>query len=194
MFERFTVQARQTVVAAQEQASRLGDQYIGTQHLLVGLIAHPATLSAGLLAGHGLDATTAERLLAGLPADPSTDIDADALAAIGIDLNAVRERVEATLGPGALDQPAGRRADRRGRSFSGHLPLTRRAKKSLELALREAQHLHHGYIGDGHLLLGLIGQADCSATRIIVAAGIEPDQLRLELRQQLPPDLAASAG
>ena len=193
MFERFTVQARQTVVAAQEQARRLGDQHIGTEHLLLGLIAQPTALSARLLAGHGLDAATAERIIAATPVDSATDLDADALAAIGIDLNAVRDRVEAAFGPGALDQPS-ERGGRRGRTLAGHLPLTRRAKRSLELALREAQRLHHGYLGDGHLLLGLIGQADSSASRVIVAAGIDPDQLRLELQQQLPPDLRASAG
>jgi ATP-dependent Clp protease ATP-binding subunit ClpA len=194
MFERFSVQARQAVVAAQEHARRLGAHHIGTQHLLLGLIAHPATLSARLLADHGLDAATAQRILTGMAGDDSTDLDADALAAIGIDLNAVRDRVEATFGPGALDRPRGRRWDRRGNGLSGHLPLTRRAKRSLELALREAQRLHHGYLGDGHLLLGLVGQPDCSASRIIVAAGIDPDQLRAELEQQLPPDVAASAG
>jgi len=193
MFERFTVQARQTVVGAQEQARRLGDQHIGTQHLLLGLIGQPTTLSARLLAGHGLDAATAERIVAATPADSAADLDADALAAIGIDLNAVRDRVEAAFGPGALDRPS-ERGGRRGRTLAGHLPLTRRAKESLELALREAQRLHHGYLGDGHLLLGLIGQTDCAASRVIVAAGIDPDRLRLELQQQLPPDVGASAG
>jgi len=194
MFERFSVPARQTVVAGMEHARRLGDRQIGTEHLLLGLIVQPRTVSSRLLAAHGLDADAAERLRTGMAGRAATDLDADALAAIGIDLGAIRERVEAAFGPGALDTPSGRGADRQRESRSGHLPLTRRAKKSLELALREAQRLHHGYIGDGHLLLGMIGQPDSSAASIIVAAGIDPGQLRTELLDQIPPDIAASAG
>ena len=192
MFERFTVQARQIVVAAQEEARRLGDQHIGTEHLLLGLIGRPATSSAGLLSGHGLDAATAGRILAGMVRDVADGMDAEALETIGIDLGAVRERVEATFGPGALDQRSGP-ADRR-RSRRGHLPFTRHAKQSFGFALRAAQRLHHGYIGDGHLLLGLLEVGDSSATRILVAAGVDPRHLRAEVEQQLPPDIAASTG
>lgn len=195
MFERFTEQAREIVVAAQLNARRLGHGFIGTEHLLLGLLDQPECPAAQLLATHGLTKQSAEQTLLGMAGrSENDDIDAEALGAIGIDLDAVRERVEATFGPGALDRPGDRRASRRRRPPTGHIPFTRGAKKSLELALREAQRLQHNYIGDGHLLLGLIREGHGIASQIFVGAGIDPKQLRTEMERQLPPDFNAAAG
>ncbi|WP_029136509.1 Clp protease N-terminal domain-containing protein [Nakamurella lactea] len=194
MFERFTEEARAVVVMAQENARQLGHSYIGTEHLLLGLLDRPQTLAARLLAEHGLDKKTAEQTFLGMAGVSEDDeIDAEALGAIGIDLDAVRRRVEATFGPGALE-PRGDRRSKRRKTVTGHIPFTRRSKKALELALREAQRLHHNYIADGHLLLGLLREGNGIASQIIVGAGIDPKQLREEIDAQLPPDFIASTG
>jgi ATP-dependent Clp protease ATP-binding subunit ClpA len=195
MFERFTDEARAVVVMAQTDARRLGHHYIGTEHLLLGLLDRPHTLAHRLLNQHGLDRASAERVLHAMPGFSEDDeLDAEALGSIGIDIDAVRARVEATFGRGALDRPRDRPGGRRKKPPTGHLPFTRGAKKSLELALREAQRLHHNYIGDGHLLLGLLREAHGLAAQIIVGAGIDPKQLRAEIEEQLPPDFFASTG
>src|SRR4051794_4243785 len=115
MFERFTHEARETVVQAQAEARRLHSGRVGTEHLLLALLGQH-TPTAAVLARHGLSrepVTTAVQEL-------TDGLDADALGSLGIDLGAVRERVEATFGPGALDQqPADRRR-------GGHVPFSPR--------------------------------------------------------------------
>lgn len=194
MFERFTEDARQVVVLAQHDARQLGHHFIGTEHLLLGLLDRPQTLAAHLLAEHGLDKQAAQTTFHAMTGRREDDeLDAEALGAIGIDLDVVRRRVEAAFGAGALDRQRRPRGQRR-KLPSGHLPFTRRAKKTLELALRESQRLHHRYIGGGHLLLGLLREGDGIAYQIIVGAGIDPKQLRAELDEQLPPDYTSAAG
>jgi ATP-dependent Clp protease ATP-binding subunit ClpA len=188
MFERFSRDAREVVTRAQAEARRLRHDYIGTEHILLGLLDQPATLSARLLAEHGLTRAGSEaailRLLGAALPRPD-ELDGDALEAIGIDLAAIREKVEAAFGPGALDRNPVR--TRTGRLVSGrHLPFTNRAKKALELALREAVHLKHNYIGDGHILLGLLRGGDGLAVKVIADASIDFDALRAELHQRLP--------
>ena len=113
MFERFTDRARRVVVLAQEEARIINHNYIGTEHLLLGLIHE----------GEGVAAKAMERL--------------------GVSIDVVRERVVQIIGQG-------------GAAPTGHIPFTPRAKKVLELSLREALQLGHNYIGTEHLLLGLI--------------------------------------
>ena len=106
------------------------------------------------------------------PADG--DVDADALAALGIDLDEVRRRVEEAFGPGALDRA---RAPKR-RFLGGHIPFAKEAKKALELALREALALKHNYIGTEHILLGLL-HAEGAAHDVLVERGVLLDVARV---------------
>jgi len=143
MFERFTDRARRVVVLAQEEARLLGHNYIGTEHILLGLIHEHDGVAAKVL----------ERL--------------------GISLEAVRERVEAIIGVGGDDVP------------TGHIPFTPRAKKVLELSLREALQLSHNYIGTEHILLGLIREGEGVGAQVLVNLGAELSAVRQEVIQQL---------
>jgi len=126
MFERFTPRARRSVVAAQEEARTLGHNYIGTEHVLLGLLSEPEGLGAR------------------------------ALGPFGVSLAGTREEVAAKVGTGT--EP-----------MKGHIPFTPRAKKTLELALREALQLHHNYIGTEHILLGLIREKEGAGPQILAA-------------------------
>ncbi len=195
MFERFTVAARGAVVEAQAEARRLNHNYIGTEHLLLGLLAEPETVAGRVLHGLGIESQAmrvelVEILGTGAPAEP----DASALDAIGIDLDAVRRRVEEAFGPGALDralssQPCGRRrwGRRRQRHTGafGHIPFTPRAKKVLELSLREALRLGHNYIGPEHVLLGLLREGQGLATQILVRRGLAIESIRAQVLEEL---------
>ena len=130
MFERFTDRARRVVVLAQEEARLLNHNYIGTEHILLGLIHE----------GEG--------------------VAAKALESLGISLEAVRAQVEEIIGHG-------------GQAPSGHIPFTPRAKKVLELSLREALQLGHNYIGTEHILLGLIREGEGVAAQVLVKLGAD---------------------
>jgi hypothetical protein len=142
MFERFTNQSRRVVVLAQEEARMLDHNYIGTEHLLLGLL-HEGRGSA-----------------------------ARALEAMDVTLQGVRDQVIEIIGRGQA-KPA------------GHIPFTPRAKKSLELSLREALQLGDGYIGTGHLLLGLIHQGDGVAVQILDKLGANLKDLRARVTEEL---------
>ena len=135
MFERFTDRARRVVVLAQEEARMLNHNYIGTEHILLGLIHE----------GEG--------------------VAAKALESLGISLEAVRSQVEEIIGQGQA-------------APTGHIPFTPRAKKVLELSLREAVALRHNYIGTEHLLLGLVRVEDRVVADTLAAFGIERGPLR----------------
>ena len=135
MFERFTDRARRVVVLAQEEARMLNHNYIGTEHLLLGLVHE----------GEGI----ASR----------------ALESLGITLNSVREQVQDIIGPGA-------------NAPSGHIPFTPRAKKVLELSMREAIQLNHGYIGTEHILLGMVRANEGVANQVLAKLGVEPAAVR----------------
>ena len=142
MFERFTDRARRIVVLAQEEARMLQHNYIGTEHLLLGLIHE----------GEG--------------------VAAEALESLGIGLEAVRQQVEEIIGRGQ-------------HAPSGHIPFTPRAKKVLELALREAIQLGHNYIGTEHILLGLIREGDGVAAQVLVRLGAGLNRVRQQVIQLL---------
>ena len=142
MFERFTERARRVVVLAQDEARMLNHNYIGTEHILLGLIHE----------GEG--------------------VAAKALESLGISLDAVRQQVEEIIGQGQ-DAP------------SGHIPFTPRAKKVLELSLREAQQLGHNYIGTEHILLGLIREGDGVAAQVLVKLGADLNRVRQQVIQLL---------
>jgi len=226
MFERFTDEARHIVVRAQDEARRLGHDYIGCEHLLLAASAARAP-AAEVLRDRGV---TPERVEAemlsiighGDSADPVRGLDRDALAAIGIDLDVVRARIEASFGPDALARAARARAraDRRPRRpawgkgpvaelihrrrrqrrrlagpgphpaavhihtplfpgrAGGHIPFTPRAKKCLELSLRQALALHDNYIGVQHVILALLGLKDGMPKAILAGLGASGDSLR----------------
>ena len=142
MFERFTDRARRVVVLAQEEARLLNHNYIGTEHLLLGLIHE----------GEG--------------------VGAKALESLGIGLEVVRGKVNEIIGEGTA-------------SPEGHIPFTPRAKKVLELSLREALQLGHNYIGTEHLLLGLVREADGVASRTLAEIGCSVERVRGQVTQIL---------
>ncbi len=172
MFERFTSDARSAVVDAQLVARQARSRSIDSRHVLVGLA------DADGRAGAALDAVGVDRdaMAARLRAQLSeAGLDAAALASLGIDLDAVRRRADQVFGVGSLD-----RATARGRR--GHIPFTSDAKKSLELALREAVRAGASSIHDGHLLLGILRNAGTAAelelSRSLAAAGTDAEALR----------------
>ena len=179
MFERFTDEARNAVVAAQREASALNHGWIGTEHLLLALLADADGRGGRVLRDFGVDVAWARSEVERIVGRGEPDLDADALATLGIDLDAVRERVERTFGAGALS----RRRCRRGLMTGGALPLTARAKKALELSLREAIAMGDDHIGSEHLLLGLAREGDGVAGRILRSRGIDGDTVRAALQR-----------
>ncbi len=163
MFERFTKDARAAVEQAGHEAGALGADRIESVHVLLGTIAEPSTVAARALASLG---ATPDRVRA---AARGSALDADALAAIGISLDSVREQVEASFGAGALDSP---RPATNPRQFSPD------AKKLLELSLREAIRLKNRHIDTGHLLLGAVRDSDSSASRALSSLGLDADTVR----------------
>jgi ATP-dependent Clp protease ATP-binding subunit ClpA len=185
MFEHFTDRARGAVVLAQEEALGLRHNHIGTEHLLLGLLHDRASVGRKALdrLGVRLEDVRSEvvRAVGEGPPAPLGEQDAEALRAIGIDLDEVRRRVEATFGEGALERitPSGRRR-RRTRCIpsTGRVPFTPRAKKVLELALRESRALHHQYIGTEHILLGLVREREGLAAEILAERDVSDQRVR----------------
>ncbi|HEX6151818.1 Clp protease N-terminal domain-containing protein [Nocardioides sp.] len=172
MFERFTKEARAAVVGAQDVAREAGARSIDTRHLLVALLERPGP------ALHALRAieVDVEAVLAQARADVRAGgIDADALAGIGIDLDAVRRQADAVFGPDALE--------RAGRKSAGHIPFTTDAKKALELALREAIRLKHKRLGGSHLMLGIL-RAKSPGRALLEHTGVDTDAFRTALEEQ----------
>jgi ATP-dependent Clp protease ATP-binding subunit ClpA len=183
MFERFTDGARAVVVNAQQQARGLSHDYIGTEHLLLALLEDEADVASEALRSHGVRAPEVkDRIVHGA----GGGLDAEGLAMLGIDLDEVRRVTEANFGPGALARPA----RPRGRPRSQHLPFTKRAKKVLELSLREALHLGHKHISAGHILLGLLREGDGLGTRVLVGVGVDLAELRDEVSRRLRAEAA----
>src|SRR6202167_1792444 len=142
MFERFTDRTRRVLVLAQEEARLLNHNFIGTEHILLGLIHE----------GEG--------------------VAAKALESLGVSLEAVREKVEETIGPA-------------GTSTTGSPPFTPLAKKVLELSLREALQLGHNYIGTEHMLLGLVREGEGVAAKVLVSLGADLSRVRQQVIQLL---------
>ncbi len=142
MFERFTEKARRVVVYAQEEAKKLNQNYIGTEHLLLGLIREDDGIAA------------------------------KALESLDVSLDDVREQVEELIGEGTYVP-------------TGHIPFTPRAKKVLELSLREALQLGHNYIGTEHILLGLIREGEGVAAQVLLNLGADLEKVRSAVLQLL---------
>ncbi|MEN9300675.1 MAG: ATP-dependent Clp protease ATP-binding subunit ClpC, partial [Actinomycetota bacterium] len=217
MFERFTDRARRVVVLAQEEARLLNHSYIGTEHILLGLIHEGEGVAAKALeslnisleavraqveeiigqggsspSGHipftprakkvlelslrealqlGHNYIGTEHILLGLIRE-GEGVAAKALESLGISLEAVRQQVEEIIGQGQ-------------QAPSGHIPFTPRAKKVLELSLREALQLGHNYIGTEHILLGLIREGEGVAAQVLVKLGADLSRVRQQVIQLL---------
>lgn len=167
MFERFDDGARRAVVLAQEEAVALHHGWIGTEHLLLGVLRTDGD-GARLLAGFGVGAAGIRDDVVRIVGQGEDDIDRDALATLGIDLDAVRERVERAFGPGALVRRRGCRPGVMG----GSVPFSARAKKALELSLREAISLGDRDLRAEHLVLGLVREGDGVAARVLADRGV----------------------
>jgi ATP-dependent Clp protease ATP-binding subunit ClpA len=181
MWNRLTVQARQVVIAAQGERRRLRHDFIGTEHLLLGLLDDEAGPVAVLLREAGVDADQVRAEIA-RQVDGARqalgETDAEALRSIGIDLEAVRASVEESFGEGALEAPLppGRR-----RLFGRRSPgtrLSRRSQKVLELSLRESLRLRHAHITPEHILLGLLREGEGLAALILTRGGLDLAELR----------------
>jgi ATP-dependent Clp protease ATP-binding subunit ClpA len=177
MFERFTDEARLVVRLSQEEARRLRHPFIGTEHLLIALLEEGHGPAAQALKGHDVTAADLRRRVM-TAVGPSDDLDSEALATLGIDLDEVRRVTEASFGPGALDS--------RKPMKDGHIPFSKRAKKVLELSLRESLRLGHKYIGTGHMLLGLLREGEGLAAQMLVGSGVDLGALRDEVTRLIP--------
>ena len=178
MFERFGQDARRAVVRARHEAASTGQDQIGCEHLLLGLLAEPGPAAAAMTAA-GMELTALRAALPGVQPDPDP-LDADALASVGIDLDTVRRAADAAFGPGALD-----RAGRGGARRPGRMRFTAGAKKALERALRAAARLRHRQISGAHLLIGIIDQGDNGALDLLAASAVDAAGLRADLLARL---------
>jgi ATP-dependent Clp protease ATP-binding subunit ClpA len=179
MFERFRQDARRAVMRAREEAAAAGQGEIGCGHLLVGLLAEAGPAAAAMTAA-GLELTALRSRLPQAGRAEPDELDADALASVGIDLDQVRRAAEATFGPGALDRARRARARKPGR-----MRLTAGAKKALELALRAAIELRHRELTGGHLLIGIIDQGHNGALDLLSAFAASPAALRADVITRL---------
>lgn len=175
MFARFTPQAREAMVLAQEASARLRYPWLGTEHLLLGLLRQPGTPASRALEGLGVTTSSVERELIRTLGEPHRERalgeeDERALRTLGIDLREVRSRVEEAFGPGALDQA------RPGRCG---WPMMPRLKESLERAAREAG---RGLIETDHLLLGMLDVRGALAVETLRALGVPPEAVRASIR------------
>jgi ATP-dependent Clp protease ATP-binding subunit ClpA len=183
MFERFTQDARQAVVVAQDEARRLHHPRIGTEHVLLALLNETDSPAAEALRACGLEVADLRTRILRYVGSGEDGLDPEALAAIGIDLDQVRRATEASFGEGALAPKFARRP-------RGHIPFSPRAKKALELSLRESLRLKQKYIGSGHILLGLIREGDGLACKALVDAGVNLEQLRTDVTRRITAEAA----
>jgi ATP-dependent Clp protease ATP-binding subunit ClpA len=177
MLERFTTEARQVVVLAQQEARSLREPFIDGAHLLLG-IATVAGPGSRALQAAGVDVGRVRTASAEVGDPNRLPLDEEALAALGIDLGRVRAAAEAVFGAGALND----RSPRRRRHPDGHLPFTDTSKKALELSLRAAVVRGDRSIDSRHLLLGLLDAEDKRATAVLVRLEVDTVDLRRRLR------------
>jgi ATP-dependent Clp protease ATP-binding subunit ClpA len=185
MFERFAPSAREAVVMAREEAAGVGTAWIGTEHLLLGSLRVDSGGAARSLDLMGIAlADVRADVLSSVAADRG-ETDAEVLRSIGIDLEEVRRSVEEAFGPGALDRPSRRPSARCSDPSGARVPFTPRAKKVLQLALREARALGHDSIETEHVLLGLVRERSGRAYEILEARGATDRRVRLAVLAEL---------
>jgi ATP-dependent Clp protease ATP-binding subunit ClpA len=177
VFERFTELAKRAVTASQDAALALGHDFIGTEHLLLGLISTAGT-AGEVLREQGIELSQAReetvRLLeeAGVAATGGQEVK-NALSSLGIDVAEIQRRADSTFGPGAFRFP--------------RPAFTPRAKKALELTLCEAQALGHQHIDTEHVLLGLLAEGEGTAIQVLTALDVETSALRQALLARVTP-------
>lgn len=179
MFERFTEKARASIEMAGLEARSLGHDHLGTEHLLLGLL-RSGGVAAGVLAAEGVDVLAVRNQVRRRVGATSAS-DAEVLRRIGIDVDEVRAAVEESFGAGALDRPV-RTGRGRWRTRPVFAPA---AKKVLDLALREALHLQHRYIGTEHLLLAIVRLGEGVGHDILRDEVGDPETLRCKVMEAL---------
>lgn len=175
MFERFTVESRAVVLRAQDEARQLRHTCVGTEHLLLALLDPAAGAAYTVLHDAGVDAAQVRASIVARvdPAEPIISAnDAAALRTIGIDADAVLARIEEAFGPMAVHRTPCRSR------LAGRFGFSKRAKKVLELALREAVARRDHHIGSEHLLLGVLREANGLAAQILADTGCNVAELR----------------
>jgi ATP-dependent Clp protease ATP-binding subunit ClpA len=176
---RLTDEARHVLTCAEDEARRRGDAALGTGHLLLGLLSDGSGPSARALADLGVSPRVVEGALSLISVDLDGELgpsDIDALRAIGIDLDEVRERVEASFGPGALTPTTAR----------GRRPrMTDRAKEVWSASVRETRELGHRFLGSEHLLLGLNDVEAGAGAQILRRAGVTSGSVRTRVLEDL---------
>ena len=169
MFQRFTDRARSAVLAAQDSAVALGHDFIGCEHLLLGLAVDPTGVAGQVLGAFDLGPDELRRRIGG----PSPVSDSDALASLGIDLDAVRRQLEASFGEGVMAAPV-------------RVPFTPLARAALEGSVTQASELQHDYIGTEHMLLGVLDVEESRVTDLV--EGVDLDAMRHEVLVLAAPD------
>jgi ATP-dependent Clp protease ATP-binding subunit ClpC len=177
MFEKFTVYAKRAIMLAEEESMALGQEFLGTEHLLLGMIGVPQSGASQVLGGHGVTLTRAREQTveilrdAGVPTSTSTE----ALASIGIDIEEVRRRMDETFGPGRFRYPR---------------PVySPRARKMLEQTVQEAVALGQvETIDTEHMLLGMLPDTDSLGVRVLTALGLDTAALRPEILARVAPE------
>jgi hypothetical protein len=176
VFEKFTNLAKRSITLSQDEAITLGHDFIGTEHMLLGLVRVREGLAGEILGQQGITADqvrgAALRLLdaAGVSANGGREA-TEALASIGIDVEEIRRRADDTFGPGQFKFPR-----------PGY---TTRAKKVLELTLQESMELGHDYIGTEHLLLGLLAEGEGVGVEALGTLGVDPATLRTAVLERV---------
>jgi ATP-dependent Clp protease ATP-binding subunit ClpA len=177
MFERFEPAARQAVISARSEAAQAGQRKVSSEHVLLGLFAEPG-VAADTLAAAGLQAAELRsRIPRGSHIAEAGGLDAEALASLGIDLDAVRRVTDAAFGRGALDlaPPSGRKL----------MPIADDAREILIRAVREAQRTGCRQISSGHMLIGILDQESNCALTLLAEVGVDVAALRSDVARRL---------
>jgi ATP-dependent Clp protease ATP-binding subunit ClpA len=176
VFERFEPAARQAFVDARQEAGQAGQDQIRSEHVLLGLLREPGPAADALTAA-GLSVETLRARVPRGGHDAPAGLDADALAIVGIDLDAVRRATDAAFGPGALDQAAVRGQNR--------LPVAGDTKQALGRAVYRAQKLGQRKITSGHLLIGILDSAGNGALTALAQEGTDIQALRADVLRRI---------
>ncbi|MFI6685271.1 Clp protease N-terminal domain-containing protein [Streptomyces sp. NPDC050485] len=179
MFEFFTERAKRAVVASQDEAIALGHDFIGTEHILLGLAGTEDSTAWEVLTAQGIELNRTReetvRLLeaAGVPSSGGQPAK-DALASIGIDVEEIKRQADSSFGPGAFQYPRP--------AYTPH------AKQALEFTLREAKALGHERFGTEHILLGLLAAGEGRGLAVLAALGADPADLRAAVLAKVAPE------
>ena len=176
MSEPFDDQVRWAVHHAQHEARRLGQPFIGTEHLLLGLLALPSGTAVQLLLSSAVDVRALNRRIHEIVGD---GLDADSLARVGIDLDHVRRTTELSFGPGALDNAINPT------EHTGHLPLTRRTRSVIKQAAKARQRMGTSTVRPAHLLLAIVNDGGGIAFTTMRETGLDVHRFRTAVTAEL---------